>query len=130
MFTMLVLPNGKTILTTHDTLSAEQMADLTQVWEEWKNNPNRDLLVVGQCEVRLIEDVSLRLGDDEGGNVDKKTSQKTDEVRTEEVEGTKSDLPAKEAMPATPKATEPEAAPKSPEAAPKSVGVDTQKRGW
>lgn len=58
-FTLLILPDGRAVLTTPDKLTDEQVKTLQGVFKDWSTAQPSEALIVGECEVVHVTDVAL-----------------------------------------------------------------------
>ena len=60
-WTLVIMPDGRAILTTEGDVPANAAKAITEAFTEWRDaNPARVMIVPG-CRVRLIESVELEL---------------------------------------------------------------------
>lgn len=60
MFTLVVYPNGQSILATEEPLTREQVDEIKELFKQWKAS-NEDVLVVGRMKVMTSLDLELDL---------------------------------------------------------------------
>lgn len=53
-FTLLIFPDGRTILSTPSNVRYEEFEKIREIYHEWANNKKASPLVIGNCVVELM----------------------------------------------------------------------------
>jgi hypothetical protein len=62
-WTLSLLPDGRGILSTEELLAPQDMDVARRVFEQWRDSQEPGLLTIGDCKVRLVENIELELPD-------------------------------------------------------------------